>query len=129
VRWEDVNAYECGNCRGNFLPGPALNAFFESHALTHRFERLVRNVRAAPESLRNLSCAHCMASSFRTLSAGIVELDACASCSSIYFDAHEATRYFRQARFKAGGRKGIETGVDTLDGASTIIEVLYGMLP
>ena len=125
VRWEDVSGYECGNCHGHFLPAPALHAFFESHALTHRFERLVQNARAAPDSPRNLSCTHCDASSFRTLRAGVVELDACASCASIYFDASEATRYFRQARFKADGAKAVETGVGAVEGVGVIAHIIH----
>ena len=129
ARWDDVSGFECGSCQGHFLPAPALAAFFESHALTHRFERLVQNVRAAPESPRNLSCTHCEASSFRTLQAGVVELDACAGCASVYFDASEATRYFRQARFKAGGGNAIKSGVETVEGVSAIVSIIYELLP
>jgi Zn-finger nucleic acid-binding protein len=129
ARWDDVNGFECGNCHGHFLPAPELAAFFESHSLTHRFERLVQNVRVAPESSRNLICTHCDASSFRTFQAGVVELDACAGCASLYFDASEATRYFRQARFKAAGGNAVKTGVETVEGASAIVDILHGLLP
>jgi hypothetical protein len=124
-----VNGFECGHCHGHFLPTPALCAFFESHSLNHRFERLVQSVRDAPESPRSLSCTHCEASSFRTLHAGGVELDACAGCASIYFDANEATRYFRQARSKAGGGKAVKAGVETVEGVSAIVSILSLLLP
>ncbi len=129
ARWDDVSGYECGHCHGHFVIAPALARFFESHSLTHRFERLVQNVRAAPVSPRNLSCTHCDASSFRILHAGAVELDVCAGCASIYFDASEATRYLRQARFKANGGNAVKTGVEAVEGASAIVNILYWLLP
>jgi Zn-finger nucleic acid-binding protein len=124
VRWEDVSGYECGNCHGHFLPAPALHAFFESHALTHRFERLVQNARAAPDSPRNLSCTHCDASSFRTLRAGVVELDACAGCGSVYFDAREAERYFAQAKFKPTGDQTMDKGMTYLERTRAVVDLL-----
>jgi Zn-finger nucleic acid-binding protein len=129
ARWDDVTGFECGHCRGHFIPAPELARFFDSHSLTHRFEQLVRNVRAAPESRRNLSCTHCHASLFRTLQVGVVEIEACASCASVYFDADEATRYLQQARFKASAGNTLKTGVDTIDTVGAIIDLLNDLIP
>jgi Zn-finger nucleic acid-binding protein len=129
VRWDDVNGFECDACSGHFIPAPELVRFFESHHPTHRFERFIQSVRAAPESRRNLSCTHCDASSFRALKVGVVEIDACASCGSVYFDADEATRYFQQARLKTSAGNAIKTGVDTIDGVGSIVDLLEALIP
>lgn len=111
------------------MPATELSRFFESHSLSHRLERLIQNARAAPHSSRQLNCPHCQASSFKTLQAGVVELDVCASCASIYFDADEATRYFRQARFKASGSNPVATGVEAVERAGVIAHILYWLIP
>jgi Zn-finger nucleic acid-binding protein len=129
VRWDDVAGFECGACDGHFVRAPSLAKFFEKHALTHRFERLVQNARDAPEATRNLICTHCHASSFRALQVGVVEIDVCASCTSVYFDADEATQYFRQARFKASGGKVAQTGVATADVLAAIIDIITTLIP
>jgi Zn-finger nucleic acid-binding protein len=103
ARWDDVTGFECGHCRGHFIP--------------------------APESQRNLSCTHCSASSFRTLQVGVIEIDACASCARVYFDADEATQYLRQARFKASGGKAVETGVATVEGISAVVNIRRALVP
>jgi hypothetical protein len=123
-----MTGFECGTCNGHFIRAAALSKFFGKHDLPDRFAALTSSVRDAPVSPRNLSCSECRASDFRVLRAGIVELDACAGCTSLYFDADEATQYLRQTRYKAVGGKAAETAITGVDGVGAIIEFLTAFI-
>ena len=130
VRWEDVAGFECGECHGHFIRPASLAKFFDKHEhLEGGFAKLAQAVRDAPEATRNLSCPECRAGAFRALRIGLVELDACAGCIGIYFDADEASRYFSQTRLKAAGGKAVHNTVTAVDGLGALIDIISKLVP
>lgn len=129
VRWEDVSGFECSACHGHFVRPATLAKFFDEHEHLHgRFQSISFSVRNARPSPRELSCPECAGGGFRVLRTSSVELDVCSGCTAVYFDAHEATQYFRQTRYKPPGGKVVETSVNTVDGLSAIFEIIQ-LLP
>jgi Zn-finger nucleic acid-binding protein len=97
-RWTDVSGLKCAQCGGHYVRAAALLRFFSVNKLERRFARLVETVRAAPPSPRPLRCPECDEASFRVLRATGAEIDGCAICTGLFFDANEATGYFRRTR-------------------------------
>jgi Zn-finger nucleic acid-binding protein len=97
-RWTDVSGYKCTGCGGHYVRAAELRRFFRVNKLDDRIAKLIETVRTAPPSPRPLRCPECDESSFRVLRAKDAEIDGCAKCTGLYFDAHEATGYFRRAR-------------------------------
>jgi Zn-finger nucleic acid-binding protein len=108
VHWEDVDGLACEACHGHVLLPAAMKQFFARHELHGRFESISFSVRGAPQSARNLTCPGCGGRDFRVLKPG-VEIDVCAGCKALFFDAHEAAIYLEKTRRKdppgAGARR------------------------
>ena len=84
--------------------------------------------RAAPPSARALLCPACGTRSFRAVRRGLVEIDVCASCLSVYFDDGEARTYLRQALVQKLGAQAVETSFDAVDGLGSLLELIASFL-
>jgi len=96
IRWKDLDGFECPSCRGHVVRAKQLELFLEKHG-PDNFSSFMVRTRAAPPSPRPLSCPGCGTASYRAVRHGLVEIDVCASCLGVFFDAGEAALYVRQS--------------------------------
>jgi Zn-finger nucleic acid-binding protein len=127
IRWGDLDAFECPVCRGHLVRAKQLERFLEKHG-PDKFGNFVALVRDGTPSTRRLTCTACGTRSFRVLRRGLVEIDVCASCSSVYFDAGEATLYLRQTLVRKFGENAIDYTVGTVDVLGTLLESIVNFL-
>ena len=127
IRWKDIEGFECPSCRGHVIRGKQLEQFLEKHG-TQRFSNFTALARAAPASTRALICPGCATQSYRALRCGVVEVDVCATCSSVYFDAGEATLYMRQSLVRKFGANALEVTEDTASGVEGLYDLITNLL-
>jgi hypothetical protein len=80
-----------------------LERFLEKHG-PDSFDTFMTLTRAAPASPRSLTCPGCGTASYRAVRRGLVEIDVCATCLGVFFDAGEAALYLRQSLVREFGR-------------------------
>jgi len=107
VRWKDLDGFECPSCQGHVVRAKQLERFLEKHG-PDSFSTFMALTRAAPASPRPLSCPGCGTDSYRAVRRGLVEIDVCASCLGVFFDAGEAALYLRQTMVEEFRRDSLE---------------------
>jgi Zn-finger nucleic acid-binding protein len=127
IRWHDITGFECPSCKGHLVRAKQLVQVLEKHG-SDKFGTFTALVRAAPVSQRELACTACGTHSFRSLRHGVVEIDVCGSCMSVYFDAGEATLYFRQSLVRKLGTHAANTTLDTVDNLGSLFDLINDFL-
>ena len=127
IRWHDITGFECPACKGHLVRAEQLAQVLEKHG-SDKFGTFMALARAAPASPRELVCTACGTRSFRTLRHGVVEIDVCGSCMSVYFDAGEATLCFRQSLVRKLGTRAANTTLDTVDNLGSLFELIDDFL-
>jgi Zn-finger nucleic acid-binding protein len=113
VRWKDLDGFECPTCKGHVVQAKQLERFLEKHG-PDSFGAFMALTRAAPASRRPLSCPGCGTASYRAVRRGLVEIDVCATCLGVFFDAGEAAVYLRQSLVEEFRRDSLETLFDCI---------------
>jgi Zn-finger nucleic acid-binding protein len=121
--WDDVSAFKCAACHGNFVSGSALAAFLAEHSGVRTHARLLEKAQAAPLTARPLTCPHCKTRSYHAVQMGVVEIDVCNTCGGVFLDQDEALLYFRQVREQITPNKVIDGTVEALDGANVVLQL------
>ncbi len=123
VNWKDVHGFECPSCKGHLIRAKQLEQFLEKHG-PDKFSNFATLARTAPASPRALTCPGCGTRSYRAMRCGVVEIDVCASCSSVYFDAGEATLYMRESLVRKFGANAFDATTDTADGIEGLFDLI-----
>ena len=109
---------------GHVISAKQLEQFLEKHG-SHRFSEFMVLARAAPASQRTLTCPGCATMSYRAVRHDQVEIDVCASCMSVYFDAGEATLYLQKVLVR---KFGADAAVETADGLEALVDLITDIL-
>ena len=127
IRWKDIEGFECPSCRGHVIRGKQLERFLETHG-AQRFSHFTTIARAAPASTRALVCPGCATQSYRAVRCGVLEVDVCATCSSVYFDAGEAALYMRQSMVRKFGVGAVEATDDAANDLEGLFDLISNLL-
>lgn len=127
VRWKDVEGFECPSCKGHVIRAKQVERFLDNYG-PERFSNFATHARTAPASPRALTCPGCVTQTYRAVRYGVVEIDVCASCSCVYFDAGEAALYMRQALVKKFGGNALEVTADTASGIEPLYDLICNLL-
>jgi Zn-finger nucleic acid-binding protein len=128
-RWDDALCYTCPSCASHLIKCAEVERFLVKHDGPRKFTQLMERARAAPLSPRSLVCPDCQTRTFRLLPAGLIEVDVCCTCISLFLDKGEARIYLRQARLKETGGKVVETTVTSADAIAAMFEIIASLLP
>ena len=122
-----MRGFECQSCKGHLVRAKPIETFLDQYG-ADKFSTFMALARAAPPSPRPLGCPACGTRSYRAVRHGMVEIDVCASCLCVYFDAGEAALYLRHALVRKFGTDAASTTADSVDGIEALIDLLTDFL-
>lgn len=96
--WDDIFGFECQGCSGHIIRSDSLNSFLTKHIEAQPFLEYLERVRESPVSRRTLGCPDCPSGAYHVLRTERLEVDACAGCGGLFFDAGEAAAFLDWTR-------------------------------